>query len=247
MNTRLFSYSHFFHILKYVFISKNNILLRTSTNWHWSGRDKPWSSCRLSCSEPAPLWSDEISLPRRCWLSLFGCRPLTPSRKTRAYIGFQESRALQNGQLVEDCDRPVSFRVLLWHLHVQSRQNQTCSLRRGRKIHWMPADIAEIVVAKAGSTRTFWADSWNRKHNKTGFCTASPRKKRRKRTPARAEPVEFPTQPHRLYRRRFLQVNTRWKACTPLHRFGIHWRKMGKEGPGQNNPEKEENEKTRGQ
>ena len=55
---------------------------------------------------------------------------------------------------------------------------QTCSLRRGRKIHWMPADIAEIVVAKAGSTRTFWADSWNRKHNKTGFCTASPRKKK---------------------------------------------------------------------
>jgi hypothetical protein len=29
--------------------------------------------------------------------------------------------------------------------------------------------------------------------------------------------------------------------CTPLHRFGIHWRKMGKKGPGQNNPEKEEN------
>ena len=27
---------------------------------------------------------------------------------------------------------------------------------------------------------------------------------------------------------------------TPLHRFGIHWRKMGKKGPGQNNPEKEE-------
>ena len=85
----------------------------------------------------------------------------------------------------------------------------------------------------------------------------------------------------RLYRRRFLQVNTRWKALAEIYtmhsfapfwnplfpffwpgifffegtgqkrrfsrkiwksnRFGIHWRKMGKKGPGQNNPEKEEN------
>ena len=29
--------------------------------------------------------------------------------------------------------------------------------------------------------------------------------------------------------------------------FGIHLRKLGKKRPGQNNPEKEENEKTRGQ
>ena len=33
----------------------------------------------------------------------------------------------------------------------------------------------------------------------------------------------------------------------PLHRFGIHMRKLGKKEPGQNNPEKGGNKKTRGQ
>ena len=57
----------------------------------------------------------------------------------------------------------------------------------------------------------------------------------------------------RLYRRRFLQVNTRWKALAEIytmHSFAPFWNplaKNGEKGPGQNNPEKEENEKTRGQ
>ena len=51
----------------------------------------------------------------------------------------------------------------------------------------------------------------------------------------------------RLYRSQILQVNTRWKALAeiytmhffaplwnriPLHRFGIHNRKLGEKGPG---------------
>ena len=42
------------------------------------------------------------------------------------------------------------------------------------------------------------------------------------------------------------KLSPRSTQCTPLHRFGIHNRKMGKKGPGQNNPEKGEKEKTRG-
>ena len=47
----------------------------------------------------------------------------------------------------------------------------------------------------------------------------------------------------RLYRRRFLQVNTRWKAeIYTMHSFAPFWNplaKNGEKGPGQNNPEKE--------
>ena len=42
------------------------------------------------------------------------------------------------------------------------------------------------------------------------------------------------------------KLSPRSTQCTPLHRFGIHNRKMGKKGPGQNNPEnrrKQENER----
>ena len=35
----------------------------------------------------------------------------------------------------------------------------------------------------------------------------------------------------------FVNLSPRSTQCTPLHRFGIHNRKMGKKGPGQNNPE----------
>ena len=51
----------------------------------------------------------------------------------------------------------------------------------------------------------------------------------------------------RLCRRRFLQVNTRWKALAEIytmHSFAPFWNplaKNGEKGPGQNNPEKEEN------
>ena len=51
----------------------------------------------------------------------------------------------------------------------------------------------------------------------------------------------------RLYRSRFLQVNTRWKALAEIytmHSFAPLWNplaKNGEKGPGQNNPEKEEN------
>ena len=56
----------------------------------------------------------------------------------------------------------------------------------------------------------------------------------------------------RLYRRRFLQVNTRWKALAEIytmHSFAPFWNplaKNGEKGPGQNNPEKkrkQENER----
>ena len=51
----------------------------------------------------------------------------------------------------------------------------------------------------------------------------------------------------RLYRRRFLQVNNRWKALAEIytmHSFAPFWNplaKNGEKGPDQNNPEKEEN------
>ena len=59
----------------------------------------------------------------------------------------------------------------------------------------------------------------------------------------------------RLYPSQILQENALESSrrdlpkallCTGLHRFGIHKRKMGKKGPGQNNPEKrrkQENER----
>ena len=56
----------------------------------------------------------------------------------------------------------------------------------------------------------------------------------------------------RLYRSQILQVNTRWKALVEIytmHSFAPFWNplaKNGGKGPGQNNPEKEEKEKTRG-
>ena len=34
------------------------------------------------------------------------------------------------------------------------------------------------------------------------------------------------------------KLSPRSTQCTPLHRFGIHNRKLGKKEPGQNNPEK---------
>ena len=48
-------------------------------------------------------------------------------------------------------------------------------------------------------------------------------------------------------------TNDRWKALAEIytmHSFAPFWNplaKNGEKGPGQNNPEKEENEKTRGQ
>ena len=51
----------------------------------------------------------------------------------------------------------------------------------------------------------------------------------------------------RLYRSQILQVNMRWKALPEIytmHSFAPRWNplaKNGEKGPGQNNPEKEEN------
>ena len=64
---------------------------------------------------------------------------------------------------------------------------------------------------------------------------------------------ELQTARYRLYRSQILQQNMRWKALAEIytmHSFAPFWNplaKNGEKGPGQNNPEKEENEKTRGQ